>query len=515
MPHADSDNSSDINVEQVHTKNTKKQSKKITKYLLFQSVYSTTKVTKDVVDQNLWCDVDKVIKTVQLIQQDTASKHGKLDEDNAARGVHEESLRRLSSESKEHTTRTYYKIIQIVPSLKAIIDDPLKSTELMVISSKMNVMIRSTRSNNATRLKTYIPQYAAPNPFKVAFNPPIVSSNGRTEMGLNHPILTRWLCPADQLQRFDEDPIQAVKDLASDVISMGAEDFPTLFWSGSMPGDDCLFKSYFLVRVSQWSAYIKTAFDDLNLGPSSALGGDSRATRSCNAILHNMTTVEPEHVAYICMQACFRISSKSQWSEVDEELNYYAMYRGIVSFIRDAPDTAWRDELLKWWNKELFSDENGHGNSKKKTEGTSLTWMSMMERMHAQMKACLAEQSLKTVVMHHSATSLVMSTRSTPPTPTISLAPITPLACTTLATCITPAIPTTPLTHTTPVVHKTPTPHGSPLTEPEETVLTSLMNKKVKLKSMKEKGKKRAAASEEVEGNVAEEPTRILKRHHR
>ncbi|KAH7881914.1 hypothetical protein F5I97DRAFT_1991406 [Phlebopus sp. FC_14] len=174
---------------------------------------------------DLWCDVDKVIKTVQLIQQDTASKHGKLDEDNAARGVHEESLRRLSSESKEHTTRTYYKIIQIVPSLKAIVDDPLKSTELMVISSKMNAMIRSTRSNNTTRLKTYIPQYAAPNPFKVAFNPSIVSSNGRAEMGLNHPILTRWLCPADQLQRFDEDPIQAVKDLASGVISMGAEDF--------------------------------------------------------------------------------------------------------------------------------------------------------------------------------------------------------------------------------------------------------------------------------------------------
>ncbi|KAH7891069.1 hypothetical protein F5I97DRAFT_1923612 [Phlebopus sp. FC_14] len=228
-----------------------------------------------------------------------------------------------------------------------------------------------------------------------------------------------------------------------------------------------------------------------------------------------MTTVEPEHVAYIYMQACFGISSKSQWSEVDEELNYYAMYRGIVSFIRDAPDTAWRNELLKWWNKELFSDENGRGNSKKKTKGTSSTRMSMMECMHAQMKACLAEQSLKTVVMHHSATSLVMSTCSTPPTPTISLAPITPLACTTLATCITPAIPTTPLTHTTPVVHKMPTPHGSPLTEPEETVLTSLMNKKVKLKSTKEKGKKRAAASEEVEGNMAEEPTRILKRHRR
>lgn len=38
------------------------------------------------------------------------------------------------------------------------------------------------------------------------------------------------------------------------------------------------------------------------MGPSSALGGDSRATRSCNAILHNMTAVEAEHIAYICVQ---------------------------------------------------------------------------------------------------------------------------------------------------------------------------------------------------------------------
>ncbi|KAH7891070.1 hypothetical protein F5I97DRAFT_2071506 [Phlebopus sp. FC_14] len=246
MPHADSDNSSDINVEQVHTKNTKKQSKKITKYLLFQSVYSTTKVTEDVVDQNLWCDVDK------MRPANMASWMKTMQPEEYMRRVPEDCK---SSESKEHTTRTYYKIIQIVPSLKANVDDPLKSTELMVISSKMNAMIRSTQSNNATRLKTYIPQYAAPNPFKVAFNPPIVSSNGRAEMGLNHPILARWLCPADQLQRFNEDPIQAVKDLASGVISMGAEDFFTLFWSGSMPGDDCdsdnmlhgLFKSYFLV----------------------------------------------------------------------------------------------------------------------------------------------------------------------------------------------------------------------------------------------------------------------------
>ena len=38
------------------------------------------------------CDVDSVVKNVQLIQQDEASKHGNLDEDDTERQVREEAL---------------------------------------------------------------------------------------------------------------------------------------------------------------------------------------------------------------------------------------------------------------------------------------------------------------------------------------------------------------------------------------------------------------------------------------
>ena len=39
--------------------------------------------------------------------------------------------------------------------------------------------------------------------------------------------------------------------------------------------------------------------------PSTAIDDDSRATRSCNASLHDMTTVEAEHIAYACVQASY------------------------------------------------------------------------------------------------------------------------------------------------------------------------------------------------------------------
>ena len=42
---------------------------------------------------DLWCNVDQVISTTQLIQQDEASRHGNLDEDDAAREVREKLLK--------------------------------------------------------------------------------------------------------------------------------------------------------------------------------------------------------------------------------------------------------------------------------------------------------------------------------------------------------------------------------------------------------------------------------------
>ncbi|KIJ10135.1 hypothetical protein PAXINDRAFT_86505, partial [Paxillus involutus ATCC 200175] len=137
-------------------------------------------------------------------------------------------------------------------------------------------------------------------------------------------------------------------DLESGKLPMTAEDLPAFLWSGERPGDDynpenklsCLFKSYYLVHVAQ----------HIFLGSSSALGGDSHATRSCNVVLHDMSSVDAEHIAYTCIQARFSVVSKSTWSEKDSIFSYLKFYRTIVSLILDATDKRWRNELLKWWN---------------------------------------------------------------------------------------------------------------------------------------------------------------------
>lgn len=70
----------------------------------------------------------------------------------------------------------------------------------------MNETIHGTRSIDATKLRAHIGEYAAPEPHKAALDPPIVNSAGREGMGLKHPVLARFVCPADKLEQFMDNP---------------------------------------------------------------------------------------------------------------------------------------------------------------------------------------------------------------------------------------------------------------------------------------------------------------------
>ncbi|KAG1762921.1 hypothetical protein EV702DRAFT_946003, partial [Suillus placidus] len=118
-------------------------------------------------------------------------------------------------------------------------------------------------------------------------------------MGINHPVLASFLCPISALADFNRDPVLAQKWMEIRWICMTLIDFPTFLWAGNPPGSrynedmmsEGLFQCYFLERVSH-----------IFTGPSTALGDDSCATHLCNASLHDMTTVEAEHIAYACVQ---------------------------------------------------------------------------------------------------------------------------------------------------------------------------------------------------------------------
>jgi len=71
----------------------------------------------------------------------------------------------------------------------------------------MESTISGTRSDDSTRLKIQIGKYAALDPARHPVSPPIDDGSGRrTHMGMNHPVLARFLCPIGEIERFNEDP---------------------------------------------------------------------------------------------------------------------------------------------------------------------------------------------------------------------------------------------------------------------------------------------------------------------
>ncbi|KAG0693331.1 hypothetical protein DFH29DRAFT_1039774 [Suillus ampliporus] len=168
-------------------------------------------------------------------------------------------------------------------------------------------------------------------------------------MGINHPVLVRFLCLVRELKRFSEDADKAFKDIQCGKVNLTASALPAFLWAGDLPGedydDDNMFEGMFDgYLLEQTMRHIFTS-------PSSAYGGETRATRTCNAALHDMTTVEAAHITYGCLQVRFGISARNAWSEIDGAFNYRDFYNNIVKLIEDSPDLE--------WNVKLFKNEEG------------------------------------------------------------------------------------------------------------------------------------------------------------
>ncbi|KAG1856385.1 hypothetical protein DFJ58DRAFT_727221 [Suillus subalutaceus] len=295
---------------------------------------------------DLFCNVEKLLRVGFLLQQEQAAENGELEEPEAERESRRKRLATLSTNILDRYKCNYQQLLHLAPGLRPLIADHPKSKQLTQIARKMNAVISGTRSDDATRLKVEIGHYAAPEPLVEALKPTIYNggSLSRAHMGINHPVLASFLCPISGLEDFKKDPAQARKWMEIGRICMTSINFPVFLWAGKPPASNYnedamhegLFQGYFVERIM---CHIFT-------GPSTALGDDSRATRLCNASLHDMTTVEAEHIAYACVQPTANSNNR-------------AFYYNIIDFIRECEDRDWAEGLLKWWNRALFKNENG------------------------------------------------------------------------------------------------------------------------------------------------------------
>ncbi|KAF6743074.1 hypothetical protein DFP72DRAFT_1080944 [Ephemerocybe angulata] len=99
-----------------------------------------------------------------------------------------------------------------------------------------------------------------------------------------------------------------------------------------------------------------TAYD-----PSGAPGG-----QPCKAMLHHLTVIGPEHVAYVCVLIYYALSSLPIWKAHDRSFSLRRFYNNIVKLL--SSDKKWAKQTLKAINDEMPFDKLKHAKNDAESE---------------------------------------------------------------------------------------------------------------------------------------------------
>ncbi|KAG1764281.1 hypothetical protein EV702DRAFT_1205055 [Suillus placidus] len=309
---------------------------------------------------DMFCDLKQAIQVSLLLEQEAAeAEDGDETEEEHIKAAHRKILDSRDTLTCARYMCTFKYINKHAPYLGTLIGRRKKCNELVQLIGEMQNMINHVRSEDASRLKSRMGSYAAPNPDKELICLPITDdSKSHAQMGFNHAQLGKLLCPAKYLVEYTKDPHGMKNKFDSASLKVTAALWPAFLYLGNTAGEDFdlediiegLFRGYLLERVT------KHIFTSL----SSALkAGVSSGTRTCNAKLHGMKEVGAEHITYAVVQACFAISSLEKWKDHDSLFYYTDFYTRIVNLIQGRKDKGWVDSLLGHYNEKLFGNENG------------------------------------------------------------------------------------------------------------------------------------------------------------
>ncbi|KAG2156559.1 uncharacterized protein EDB93DRAFT_1062754, partial [Suillus bovinus] len=210
---------------------------------------------------DLFCNLADVFQIAPLIEQRNAAEKGDHVEDEETKIDCEAILSNVPKDVEERTMHTYKKITAAAPYLLTLVNgNRKKQHELEGLLAEMQVVIGQVRSEDASHLKPVIGKYTAPDPddkdlvLSISAN----SHKSHARMGLNHPQLTRMLCPVNTRNK-----------LQSGEIKMHTLVWPSMVYSGNIPGEDFdpkqvqkgLLEGYLIERVMK----------HLFTGPSTAL----------------------------------------------------------------------------------------------------------------------------------------------------------------------------------------------------------------------------------------------------
>ncbi|KAG6916133.1 hypothetical protein DXG01_008324 [Tephrocybe rancida] len=253
-------------------------------------------------------------------------------------------------ERQEH--RIYRQMLQILPQFEEqIVLQPFE--EIAQLCDLIQKGSSNARADDTKGLKGAVLDWITPPGEDLN---PRLARNIKSDRGFYHPCTGALLCPVD----LDWSNEETKTKLRSQEINTVGDQWPTfLFHNYHYDVEDPwngLFRSHLLV----------TAYKYIFTSPSS-VDKEPKATKSGNARIHGMTRVTQASIAYVATQVRFALSSTATFSRSDLVLDSERFYLSILELFDDVDEQQEVNDLVNWWNRQIFPSNTGRMLNKKDT----------------------------------------------------------------------------------------------------------------------------------------------------
>ncbi|KAG1737719.1 hypothetical protein EDD22DRAFT_959633 [Suillus occidentalis] len=238
--------------------------------------------------------------------------------------------------------RSYKKLVMWCPSVRMLIQSSAESSELAGMCNKLNRSADAARGDDTTSLK-----------FTVA-------SCVREAIRNYHPdyCVTSYSWPSYLYRDGHYDTKNPTKGL----------------FKGEL-----LVKAVKHIFTSPTSAENPSASLSLCDFPKRRRTTGERRTRCDVAGLLGMKSIQPRAIAYTAVQLRFALSSAGSWRIMDDDFDQEEFYHNIVDYFELCPSreaTKEVENLLLWWNQQVFGRRNVSEYRPQKTERLSVVMTS-------------------------------------------------------------------------------------------------------------------------------------------
>ncbi|THU76405.1 hypothetical protein K435DRAFT_879259 [Dendrothele bispora CBS 962.96] len=249
------------------------------------------------------------------------------------------------------------------------------------------------RREDLNKLKSLASTFIPVNPHIDPLVPPLTSSRGKSDRGINHPIIAALFCPRKYIVRMmdeldvsekglitstdpleddgweyedendgedDEEEYQDEEDVSipDDIsvveyiqgggVQLTAEGMDCFLYDLRKfhPGNthSSILKGFLQGHI------LPRVYRAIFLGKTSMMEDHDRKTRASVSKLHGMTRVTPKTIAYAITFARFTMSMSESWNLVDETYDLQTLYDSIVDLLT-TPDSLFVKNILAWFNR--------------------------------------------------------------------------------------------------------------------------------------------------------------------